>query len=102
MLWAAAILVASVASLLLWWVGGQAACGQEVYDTPPGSFGDAFCRDLVEPVFPWGALAGLPLLVVLVVGLAGIRTRSTRLLVVAVVAPLAVAFLAVAAALAAF
>ena len=99
---ATAILFAVPASLVVWWIGGQAACGEETYDTPPGSFGDTLCRNLVEPVLPWAVLAALPLLTALVVGILGIRTESRRLLVVAVTAPSAMAFVAVAAALAVF
>jgi hypothetical protein len=97
--WAAAIPFAAVASLVLWWVGGQAACGEEDYDTPPGSLGDTFCRNLVEPVLPWAVVAALPFLSVLVVGFVGARAQNKRLLVVAVVGPLAVAIVSVFAAL---
>jgi hypothetical protein len=95
MLWAAAIPFAAVASLVLWWVGGQAACGEETYDTPPGSIGDTFCRDLVKPILPWGVLAALPLLTVLLVGFLGARAQSRALVAVAVAAPLAAAILSV-------
>jgi hypothetical protein len=99
---ASAILFAVPASFVVWWVVGQAACGEEAYDTPPGSFGDTVCRNLVEPVLPSAVLAALPLLTALVVGILGIRTESRRLLVVAVTAPFGMAFVAVAAALAVF
>jgi hypothetical protein len=99
---ATAILLAVPASLVVWWVWGQAACGEETYDTPPGSFGDTLCRHLLAPVLPSALLAALPLYTAVVVGILGIRTESRRLLVVAVTAPLVMAFVAVATALAVF
>jgi hypothetical protein len=87
--------VAVPASALLWFVGGQAWCGEEVYNTPPGSTGDALCETLVDPVAPWLVLAALPLAIVLLGGFAGIRLGSRRLFLIALTAPFVVVLVAV-------
>jgi hypothetical protein len=87
-LWTAVTLLAIPASALLWFVGGTASCGEEVYDTPPGSAGDTLCQTLVEPVVPWLLLAVLPVVIVLGGGFVGIRRRNRRLFAAALTAPL--------------
>jgi len=79
---------------MLWFVGGMGACGMEAYDTPPGSAGDQVCARLVEPVWPWAALAASPLALGLVLGLLALNTGSRRLLVFATCLPLALVVLA--------
>ena len=75
------------ASAILWFVGGMAACGGEVYDTPSGSLGDRFCGSVVDPVVPWASIASVPFAIAAVGGLVAIRIRSRRLLLVALTAP---------------
>jgi hypothetical protein len=94
-LWAALTLAAVPASALLWFFGAQGLCGEEVYDTPPGSTGDALCQTLVEPVAPWLVLSALPLAIVLLGGFAGIRLGSSRLFLIALTAPFVVVLVAV-------
>ena len=77
-------------------------CGEEVYDTPPGSTADALCRTLVDPVAPWLVLAALPFAVVLFGGFAGIHLGSRRLFLIALTAPFVVVLVAVFAFLALF
>ena len=101
-MWVAATLAAVPASVTLWSVGAQAWCGEEIYDTPPGSTGDALCNALVEPVVPWALLAAIPFLVVVVGGLAGIRRRDRRLFVLSLGLPFLLVVVAVMATLAAF
>lgn len=98
-LWAAAMLLAIPASVLLWFVGGMASCGEEAYDTPLGSTGDTFCKTLVEPVVPWLVLAALPFVIVLAGGLVGIRRRSRRLFAAALAVPFVLVVVGVLAAL---
>jgi hypothetical protein len=63
----------------------------EVYDTPPGSFGDSFCNILVKPVVPWTSLAALPFALSLLGGVVALRRGSVRLLTIATWLPLALA-----------
>jgi len=84
-----------LASAFLWMTGGYAACGMEVYDTPPGSLRDSFCNTLVEPVVPWVSLAALPFALSLLGGVVALRRRSARLLTVATWIPLALAVLGI-------
>jgi integral membrane sensor domain MASE1 len=44
-------------SYVVWWFWGMGFCGEEVYDTPPGSTGDTLCGALIEPVWPWALVA---------------------------------------------
>jgi hypothetical protein len=63
--WALWIVVTSAtvpASAWLWLIGGMSTCGEEVYDTPPGSVGDTLCSALVRPVAPWALIASIPTL----------------------------------------
>jgi hypothetical protein len=85
--WIVATLASVPASALLWLVGGMAACGGEVYDTPPGSIGDSFCRSVVDPAVPWVSIASIPVWVAAVGGVIAIRLRSRRLLFAALTAP---------------
>jgi hypothetical protein len=98
-LWGAATLLAIPCSVLLWFVGGMASCGEEVYDTPPGSAGDTMCQALVEPVVPWLLLAALPFAIVLAGGFVGIRRRNRRLFATALTAPFVLVVVGVLAAL---
>ena len=93
-------MLAIPASVLLWFVGGMASCGEEVYDTPPGSTGDTLCQTLVKPVAPWLLLAALPFAMVLVGGFVGIRRRNRRLFVAALTVPFVLVVIAVFATLA--
>jgi hypothetical protein len=86
-LWLFAVLAAVPASAVLWFVGAGVSCGEETYDTPPGSVGDALCTRLVEPIFPWASMAAIPLLVVAIGGVIAIRLRRRGLLLAALSAP---------------
>lgn len=101
-MWVAATVAAVPASVVLWFIGGYALCGMEVYDTPPGSAGDTLCSALVEPIVPWALLASTPLLAALVGGFIGIRLRNRDLFVLALSAPFVMVGVAVVALLAAF
>jgi hypothetical protein len=90
------------ASAFFWFVGGMAACGGEVYDTPSGSLGDRFCGSFVDPVVPWVSIASVPVAVAAVGGLIAIRIRSRRLLLVALTAPFVIVGIGTLAALAIF
>jgi hypothetical protein len=85
--WILATLASVPASAFLWFVGGMAACGGEVYETPPGSIGDSFCGSVVDPVLPWVSIASIPVWIAAVGGVTAIRLRSRRLLFVALTAP---------------
>jgi hypothetical protein len=85
--WALVMVAMVPASAFLWFVGGVAACGEEAYDTPPGSLGDSLCSALVEPVVPWAALAAAPLALGLIAGLIGLRQGSRRLVVIGTALP---------------
>jgi hypothetical protein len=47
-------------SYFVWWFWGMGFCGEETYDSPPGSTADALCQALVRPVWPWALLAATP------------------------------------------
>lgn len=100
--WLVASFAAVPASAILWYVTGEAWCGEETYDTPAGSAGDALCTTLVKPVVPWVLLGSLPFLLALVGGLVGIRRRNRGLYVFSLVAPFVLVAFAVFATLAAF
>jgi hypothetical protein len=82
-------------SYVAWWFWGMGFCGEEVYDTPPASTGDALCQALVEPVWPWAIVASTPTLLAVVGGLVGILLRNARLLQFSLVVPLALGVLTV-------
>jgi hypothetical protein len=84
-----AVVAAVPASAVLWLVGGQAWCGEETYNTPPGTAGDALCTNLVEPIVPWASLAAIPILVASIGGVVAIRRRRRGLFLAAVSAPFA-------------
>jgi hypothetical protein len=74
-------------SFFVWWLWGMGFCGEEVYNTPPGSTGDALCGALVEPVWPWALVAATPTFVALVGGFLGLRLRKQRVFRVSLLAP---------------
>jgi hypothetical protein len=80
-------------SYVLWWVGGMGFCGEEVYDTPAGSTGDALCGALVVPVWPWALVASTPTLLALVGGFVALCLRKPRLFAFSLVAPFALGVL---------
>jgi len=96
-----AIVAAVPASAVLWFVEAQSWCGEETYNTPPGSTGDALCTHLVEPIVPWASLAATPFLVAAIGGAVAIRRRRRGLFMAAVSAPFAFVAFAVLTALAA-
>src|SRR5215212_7262550 len=86
-LWGVVTVLTVPVSLILWWVGGTAMCGEEVYDTPPGSVGDSLCNALVEPVAPWAAIAALPTVLAAAGGFAGVRLGRRRLFYFSLITP---------------
>jgi hypothetical protein len=100
--WIVAAVAAVPASAALWLVGGYAFCGEEVYNTPPGSAGDSLCSALVQPIVPWALLASVPFFAALVGGFVGIRLRNRELFVLALSAPFVTVVVAVLGILAAF
>jgi hypothetical protein len=85
--WAAAVGVLIPLSFAFWWVGGMAACGEEVGDTPPGSLGDRGCNALVQPVLPWIVISVIPLAMAVVLGVIALRRDNRRLLATAIALP---------------
>jgi hypothetical protein len=75
-LWAVATLTTVPASLFVWLIGGMGMCGEETYDTPPGSVGDSLCSALVEPVVPWMLLALIPTVLTAVSSFGAVRRRD--------------------------
>jgi hypothetical protein len=92
-LWFAGTLASLPVSYVLWWFWGMSFCGEEVYDTPPGSTGDALCGALVEPIWPWAMVSSVPTLVALVGGFVGLRLRRPRVFQFALLAPIAMGVL---------
>jgi hypothetical protein len=80
-------------SYLVWWFWGMGFCGEEVYDTPPGSTGDALCGALIEPVWPWALVAATPTLLALIGGFVGLLLRSPRLFGFSLLTPFALGVL---------
>lgn len=79
----AVVTVATIpASAFLWFIGGMSMCGEETYNTPPGSVGDSLCGALVEPIAPWATLAAMPTILVAVGGVLAIRRGRGNLLMV--------------------
>ena len=101
-LWVSTTLATIPASLVVWFIGGVAMCGEEVYITPPGSVGYSLCNALVEPIAPWVALASIPTLLTAIGGFIALRRRTWRLLWVLLVGAYLLAFLIVLAFLASF
>jgi hypothetical protein len=81
------------ASYFVWWFWGASACGEEAYDSPPGSTADAFCQALVRPAWPWAVLAATPALLALVGGFVGLVLRHRGLFAFSLIAPVAVGVL---------
>jgi hypothetical protein len=94
-IWGVVTFLTVPVSFILWWAGGTAMCGEEVYDTPPGSVGESLCDALVEPVAPWAAVAALPTLVAAAGGFAGLRLRRRRLFFFSLITPFVLALLSV-------
>jgi hypothetical protein len=95
--WALWIVVTSAtvpASAWLWLIGGMSTCGEEVYDTLPGSVGDTLCSALVRPVVPWALIASIPTLLAAVGGFVSIRLRRRDLFLFALAAPFAIVVIA--------
>ena len=78
--WVAGMLGMAIASFFLWVVGGTAICGEETYNTPPGSLGDDLCKALVDPVVPWALIAAVPYVLAAVGGFFAVRRGSRTLL----------------------
>jgi hypothetical protein len=70
------------ASAFVWFIGGGSMCGEETYNTPPGSVGYSLCGALVEPIAPWATLAAIPTILVAVGGVLAIRRGRAYLLMV--------------------
>jgi hypothetical protein len=92
-LWTVGVVATVPISLFMWWFWGMGFCGEEVYDTPPGSTGDALCSAFVEPVWPLALAASTPTLLALVGGFLGLRLRRPRLFRFSLVAPFALGVL---------
>jgi hypothetical protein len=86
-LWLCGTVATLPVSYVVWWFWGMGFCGEEVYDTPPGSTGDAICAAMIEPVWPWALVASTPTLLALVGGFVALQLRSPRLLRFALLAP---------------
>ena len=86
-IWGILTLVTLPVSLILWWAGGTAMCGEEVYNTPPGALDDSLCDALVEPVAPSAAIAALPTPLAPADGFAGLRLDRRRLFFFSLIAP---------------
>ena len=80
-------------SYFVWWFWGMGLCGEEAYDSPPGSTGDALCQALVQPVWPLALLAATPTMLALGGGLLGLIFRLPRLFVFSLVAPMVIGVL---------
>lgn len=92
-LWVLGTVATLPVSYLVWWFWGMSFCGEEVYNTPPGSSGDALCSALIRPVWPWALVASTPTLLALVGGIVGLRLRNPRVFKFALLAPLALGVL---------
>src|SRR5215218_10424428 len=86
-IWGVVTLLTVPVSFILWWVGGTAMCGEEVYNPPPGSAGDSLCDALVKPGAPSAALAAIPTLLAAARGFATLRLASRRMFVISPTAP---------------
>jgi hypothetical protein len=92
-LWISGTIASVPISYVVWWFWGMGFCGEEVYDTPPGSVGDALCGALIEPVWPWALVASTPTLLALIGGFVGLRLRNPRVFRFSLLAPLALGVL---------
>src|SRR3954447_2477952 len=77
-LWVVVTLATVPASCLVWLIGGMGMCGEEDYNTPPGSVGDSLCSSLVHPIVPWAILAAMPTVLTAVVGFLDTRRQRHR------------------------
>jgi hypothetical protein len=91
--WVFGTLATVPVSYVVWWFWGMGFCGEEVYDTPAGSTGDALCSALIEPVWPWALVAATPTLLALVGDLVSLRLRNQRLYQFSLLAPFALGVL---------
>jgi hypothetical protein len=91
-LWVFGTVATLPVSYVVWWFWGMGFCGEEVYDTPPGS-SDALCAALIKPVWPWALVASIPTLLALVGGFFGLRLRDQRLFRFSLLAPFALGVL---------
>lgn len=89
-LWVFGTVATLPVSYVVWWFWGMGFCGEEVYDTPPGSTGDALCGALVKPVWPWALVASTPTLLTLVGGFVGLLRHDRLLFQFSLVAPLGI------------
>ena len=87
LLWVAGTFGSLIVSYFVWWFWGMGFCGEETYDSPPGSTADALCQALVRPVWPWALLAATPTMLALGGGLLGLVFRLPRLFGFSLVAP---------------
>ena len=94
-IWGVVTFLTVPVSFILWWAGGTAMCGEEVYDTPRGSAGDSLCDALVEPIAPWAALAALPTLLAAAGGFAALRLDRRRLFFFSLSAPFVLAVVSI-------
>jgi hypothetical protein len=92
-LWAVGSIGSVAVSYFVWWFWGSGFCGEEAYDSPPGSTGHALCRAFVDPVWPWALVAAIPTIVALVGGCLGLVLRRPRLYRFSLVAPVAIGVL---------
>ena len=88
-LWVGGTAGSIVVSYFVWWFWGMAFCGEEVYDSPSGSTGDALVQALVRPVWPWAVVAATPALLALVGGFVGLVSERRRLFRFSLIAPVA-------------
>src|SRR5918912_1978718 len=92
-LWVVGTFGSVAVSDLVWWFWGTAFCGEEAYNSPPGSTGDGLCRALVDPVWPWAMVSAVPTILTLVGGCLGLLLRRPRLYSFSLVAPVAIGVL---------
>lgn len=93
LLWIVGTVGSIFVSYLVWWFWGMSFCGEEDYDSPPGSTGYALCRALVHPVWPWALVSAIPTVLALVGGLLGLVLRRPRLFRFSLLAPLGIGVL---------
>ena len=95
LLWIAGMGGSVVVSYVVWWFWGWGFCGEDAYESPPGSTGRALCEALVHPVWPWALVSATPALLAFVGGLLGIVLRKPHLFGFSLVAPLGLGVLTV-------
>ena len=92
-LWVVGTIGSVVVSYLVWWFWGMGFCGEEGYDTPPGSTGDRLCQALIHPVWPWALVSAVPTIITLVGGCLGLVLRRPRLYSLSLLAPVGIGVL---------